>query len=99
MLQRTSGVQQLVALLESNKEEARLAEKLAIIFAEKVARHYRERAELLLSTHNGDGDERAVMVLVMDDKNHAEQAFAQASRESGTSMSSEGYVHRGATVR
>ncbi|CAN0033084.1 unnamed protein product, partial [Ectocarpus fasciculatus] len=94
--------QQLTALLEKNKNDALQAEEeiiLARFWNEGIAQHYRKRAELLESAYFGNGDERAVVVLLGHDKEMAENAFAEASTvDSSTQLSGAAFVHRDAMI-
>ncbi|CAM9479840.1 unnamed protein product, partial [Ectocarpus sp. 8 AP-2014] len=95
--------QQLTALLNKNKNDALQAEAeiiLARFWNQGIAHHYRKRAELLESAYFGNGDERAVVVLLRHDKEMAESAFADASTvDSSTQLSGAAYVHRDAMIR
>ncbi|CAN0263746.1 unnamed protein product [Scytosiphon promiscuus] len=97
-------VQRVKALLKTNTHDAMKVEASvtsSTFWIAGIARHYRERAQVLESAFSGSGDEHSVMVLLQDDLKMAEKAFADASRadNGGPQLSGVAYAHRDATTR
>lgn len=92
------------SLLRTNKHHAMMKEagvNSSTFWIAGIARHYRERAELLEDAFSESGDEHSVMILLEDDLKMAEEAFADASRvDNGVpKLSAVAYLHRDALTR
>lgn len=100
MALQENPVQHVRTLLRKNKEEAMRAEEQTVrstFWNYDVVHHYRERAETLESVFSGPGEEHAVLVVLTEDREEAERAFAASA--STSNLSAAYYAHRHARDR